>query len=87
MVQKIECANGKGTNKTSKMRPKSNPKSMTNQYKNRARKRDIQKKKIIHFGILLPKKKNAKTGNGKDQENHVSLKSKIIEIHWKYNCF
>ena len=24
----------------------------------------------IHFGVLLPEKINAKTGNGKDQENH-----------------
>jgi hypothetical protein len=23
-----------------------------------------------HFGVLLPEKINAKTGNGKDQENH-----------------
>ena len=23
----------------------------------------------IHFGVLLPEKLNAKTGNGKDQEN------------------
>jgi hypothetical protein len=24
----------------------------------------------IHFGVLLPEKINAKTSNGKDQENH-----------------
>ena len=33
---------------------------------------------------------NAKTCNEKDQEiikNHVSLKGKIIEIHWKNNVF
>jgi hypothetical protein len=24
----------------------------------------------IHFGVLLPEKINAKTGNRKDQENH-----------------
>ena len=37
------CANGKDIKKTSKIIPESIPKSMKNQYKNHARKRDIQK--------------------------------------------
>ena len=45
MFQKVAHANGKGINKTSKMRPKSIPKLIKNQYKNHARKRDTQKMK------------------------------------------
>ena len=43
MVEQVACANGKGIKNTSKVRPKSIPKSMNNRYKNHARKRDTQK--------------------------------------------
>ena len=46
MGQKVACANGKGINKTLKVRPKSIPKSMTNRYKFHARKRDTPNIKI-----------------------------------------
>ena len=42
MFQKVACANGKGINKTSKVRPKSIPKSMKNRYKFHARKKNTK---------------------------------------------